>query len=269
MYPHFKQVIRMVRPCSGSTFPECGLIFSWRRAVKANRLNRQLSGRLTLDFFMVCLFFVAMAYPVTDNLVHEIVGAALIILIVTHNAINRRWYKSLFKGEYSLARIVHTATNLLLAFLMICMLASASSISHTLFALVPFELDKAGKQLHIFGAYWGIIILSVHIGIHWQMLMSIVKSRVNINLSGAWLTVFSRVAAVLLSAYGIYASFNRQVASKLFLESIYDFWDSENSPIWLFLDYFSIMALYITLTHYLFKFIRRIDKHKSSQHRPE
>ncbi|MDQ0899186.1 membrane-bound ClpP family serine protease [Paenibacillus sp. V4I7] len=60
-----------------------------------------ISRKLVIDFMMLIFTIVAMAYSITGNRAHEIVGVFLFILFIVHNILNRRWYKAILKGKYN------------------------------------------------------------------------------------------------------------------------------------------------------------------------
>ena len=57
----------------------------------------------------------------------------------------------------------------------------------------------------------------------------------------------------MVVVYGIYASFDREMRTKLFIGYSFDFWDS-NRLIVLFLSHhLAIMGIYVCTTHYVLK----------------
>jgi hypothetical protein len=40
---------------------------------------------------------IAMAYYITGNLVHEVVGVVVLLLFIVHNILNRRWYRAILR----------------------------------------------------------------------------------------------------------------------------------------------------------------------------
>lgn len=57
--------------------------------------------QIVLDTMMTILMMFAFAYQLTDNLYHEVIGVSLFVLFITHNIMNRKWYKNLLVGRYS------------------------------------------------------------------------------------------------------------------------------------------------------------------------
>jgi hypothetical protein len=78
-------------------------------------MNRELALKLILDFSMTILLLCAYAYRITGDTAHEWIGISVFVLFITHNIINRRWYKNIFKGKYTVRRALITTFNVLIA----------------------------------------------------------------------------------------------------------------------------------------------------------
>jgi hypothetical protein len=79
-------------------------------------LNRNMAIRLAIDLTMTILMLVAMAYRITGNTIHEVVGVFLFVLFIVHNILNRRWYKAIAKGKYKIQCPSHFKHNSQFAF---------------------------------------------------------------------------------------------------------------------------------------------------------
>src|SRR3954453_22290993 len=114
--------------------------------------------RLVNDLVMTLLMLIAMAYYITGNMVHEVVGVVVLMLFIVHNFLNRSWYKAIFKGSYNLRRILQIGINILFLMTMALMMISAVLISSDLFPFIPINNDMMLRQIHVQTAYWGFII---------------------------------------------------------------------------------------------------------------
>lgn len=85
--------------------------------------NRTKLKRIT-DILMTFILFGLMAFQYTGELAHECLGAAMLFLFLTHNFLNRGWYRPLGKGKYNAFRILQAAVNLLLLADMLGMMMS-------------------------------------------------------------------------------------------------------------------------------------------------
>lgn len=68
--------------------------------------------KITIDVLMTALLVVLMAYPMTDQMIHEWTGAGMFLLFIIHHVLNRHWFQSLGGGKYSILRAVQTAAGL-------------------------------------------------------------------------------------------------------------------------------------------------------------
>lgn len=106
-------------------------------------------------------------------------------------------------------------------------------------------------------AYWGFIFMSLHLGLHFNMILLMIKKKK--QLSPKVKTAF-KIIFILIFAYGIYAFFNRDIASYLFLKNQFFFLgDNEHLLLYLF-DYMSIMFSFATLSHFVFSILKSNTK---------
>jgi hypothetical protein len=185
---------------------------------------------------------IAMAYYITGNMVHEVVGVVVLLLFIVHNFLNRRWYKAILKGTLSVRRILQIGINLLFLVTMVLMMVSAVLISSDIFPFIPINNDMTLRQIHVQTAYWGFIIMAVHIGFSWGMIINSMRRMTGITGTNRIRTIGMRILAVLIVVYGVHSSFEGEMGSKLFIYN----------P--------SIMGIYIAGTHYALKFIQWQEK---------
>ncbi len=215
--------------------------------------------RLSIDTIMTVLFIIMMAYRLTGSTAHEWTGMSLFILFIIHNVLNLNWYKAIYKGKYTAVRVIRTAVNLLLLVAMLGMMVSGLIISQTVFSLLQFINIDFGRKLHHLSAYWGFILMSIHLGLHWGMIMGAAR-RMRRNSKASKAMVFSlRMVAVMIAGYGIYAFFKRGIGRYLVLYYSYSFWDYEQLAVLFFIDFIAIMGLCVFITYYVMK---RIQKSK-------
>lgn len=206
--------------------------------------------RIALDFTAVGLLFVALAYWWLGNAVHEIVGTAMFALLVSHNVFNRRWWASLptrlRKRKGSLAMISNGAV--LMA--MILLLVTSVLISQTLFDFLPFRGGRTARELHILAAYWALIITAIHLGLHWSMIMAVVRSRLRIGQPTIVRTGCLRLVAVAIAGCGLYSSYVMAIGSRLIARPSIEFWDFQESVFGFFIHHAAIVGLYAVIAHY-------------------
>ncbi|MFS0599592.1 DUF4405 domain-containing protein [Peribacillus frigoritolerans] len=222
-------------------------------------MNRIILIRLVIDLSMTVLMLVAMAYQITGNAMHELAGVLLCLLFITHNILNRRWYKTIFKGKHNVRRILSIVVNLLFLVSMAVVMISSVAISRDMIPFIPINNDTVLLQIHVMTSYWGFIFMAVHIGISWATIINSVRKMTGITGTSRIRTIAFRVMAVLIVVYGVQASFKRGMLNKLTIYNPFG-WESYDSSMKFLLDHLTIMGIYISGTHYVLKFVQKQDK---------
>jgi hypothetical protein len=63
---------------------------------------------------------------------------------------------------------------------------------------------------------------------------------------------------MLLLGYGIYASFERDIGSKILLQHVVNDWAATPSLISFVVDYAAIMGCYVAITYYLIQLLQKV-----------
>ena len=208
-----------------------------------------------IDIVMTILFVVLMAYHITGNHLHEILGTVLFVLFIIHHILNIKWYAGLFKGKYPAARILMTAINFLLFAAMLGMMISGIMLSREVFSFLNLRAGMFGRMLHMVSTAWGYLLMAAHLGLHWGMMMGIFKKV--IHMKSKWIGIAGRGFALLISAYGVYAFITRQLADRMFLLMEYAFFDFDEPAVFFFGDYICIFILFAVVSYYLSKLLKR------------
>jgi hypothetical protein len=225
-------------------------------------LNRNILIRLVIDLSMTVLMLVAMAYQITGNTIHEMVGVILFFLFIAHNILNRRWYKAIFKGKHNVRRILSIAVNLLFLVSMAVVMISSVPISRDIFPFIPFNNDMILLQIHVMTSYWGFIFMAVHIGMSWGTIINAVRKMTGVTSTSRIRTIAFRLIAVLIVIYGVQASFERDMFYKLTVYNPFG-WNFDKSSMGFLIDHLSIMGIYISGTYYTLKFVQKQEKAKA------
>lgn len=211
-----------------------------------------------IDLAMTVLLLLLMAYHITGEAAHEWIGACILTLFIAHNLLNRGWYAALFKGRYAPYRILLTTVNLLLLLSMLVQMVSGILLSRYVFDFLPVSgYASFARKLHLLGAYWGFPLLSIHLGLHWSMLIGMVRKALKslkITRTG---TAVLRIAAVLIALYGAAAFLRYDLFSYMTFQNQFVFFDYEQSVWSFFGDYLAIMGLWIFAAHYMASLARR------------
>jgi hypothetical protein len=228
---------------------------------EGNGLNPNLLFKLFIDVTMTVLMLAAMAYNITGILIHEVIGVILLVLFIVHNILNRRWYKTILKGSFNIRRLLSITVNLLFLVSMATVLISSVPISREMFSFIPINNDMTFMQIHVMTSYWGFIIMAIHIGMSWGTIINAMRRMTGITDSSRIRTVSLRTLAVLIVVYGVQASFERNLGSKLFVYDPFGSGNFNESSITFLIDYLTIMGIYVCGTHYAVKFIQKQKTH--------
>lgn len=214
-----------------------------------------LRVRLILDFVAAGLIIACLAYWWLDNLSHEVFGTALFGLVIGHNVFNRRWYGNVRKGRRDAIRIFNIFTIICLAIAMLVMLATSLLISRDLFWFMALDGAFAVREIHMFAGYWMLLIIAIHLGTRWTVVMNTIRSALCLFSPSAMRTTVLRAAASVIVVWGVKSSFEMAFGTKLMLTYSLDMWDFNESTLGFFINYASIVGLYAALTHYVLSLI--------------
>lgn len=160
------------------------------------------TARITVDALMTVLLLFMFAVPWTGVMRHERLGIVLFILFILHNALNFRWYKSLFTGPYAARRTVWAAVNLLLLAAFVITAVSGVMISQHVFGFLNLNGSLLWRKIHLCASYWGLVLTGMHLGLH----LPPARKR----------TFLRRAVCALWFAGGLYACFALRLWQKLF-----------------------------------------------------
>lgn len=155
--------------------------------------------KLVVDVFMTVALLFLMGYQFWGEAPHEWVGVGMFILFILHHVLNASWHINLFKGKFSALRILTLCTDFLVLISMLAQIYSGIVMSRYVFSFLSSGGGMAlARRLHILGAYWGFLLMSLHLGLHWNMILGIARkaarmkshSKVHsiISLSSLWLS---------------------------------------------------------------------------------
>lgn len=212
--------------------------------------------RILIDLTMTALLLPLMAYSLVGETVHEWLGIAIYVLWLVHHALNWSWYRGLTKGRWSFSRVFQTVINFALLLMMLGLMVSGIILSREVFAFLPFSGGASfARTLHMVCAYWGFCLMSLHIGIHWGIVLKRFQ-RWQFTLSRRG-TVLLRATAILIAGYGIYAFIRREIGMYMLLKISFVFFDFEEPLILFFLDYLAVMGLWVIIGYYTMKALQK------------
>lgn len=220
--------------------------------------------KIIIDIIMTaCLLFLT-GYQFWGDVAHEWVGAGMFLLFIAHHILNWNWHKTLFKGKYTPNRIFLTVIDILTLICMLIQMYSGIVLSRYVFAFLPIESGLAlARKLHILGAYWGFLLMSLHLGLHWNMVAGVVKRKFPKFFK--WFRWICFGIGLMIAGYGVWVFIKRDFSTYLFLKSEFVFLDYEESKLLFYLDYLALMMICVFVSHYLGKLLRMSKRKENKQ----
>ena len=221
-------------------------------------MKKKLIYKIVIDMIMTVLLMFLMARQITGDSAHEWLGAGMLLLWIAHHILNRGWYSHLFKGKYTPMRIFQTVTNFAVLLSMFGLMVSGIILSREVFAFLPISGGIAlARPLHVLSAFWGFVLMALHLGQHWNMILGMVRKAAG-PVSSKPLRILLHIAAASVAGYGLYAFLKNQFLSYMFLTSSFVFFDFERPVLLFFTEYIAIMGLFIFLAQYTSRGIQRL-----------
>lgn len=224
--------------------------------------------KIFIDFIMTLLLLLLMARQLTGDTVHEWLGAGMFLLWILHHILNMQWHSHIWKGEYTPFRILQLVVNILLLLAMIGTMVSGIILSREVFAFLPISGGLAlARPLHILSAFWGFVLMALHLGLHWNMILGMIRKSTGVKTAKP-VQIVLRTAGAGIAVYGLYAFFKNQFLSYMFLTSSFVFFDFERPALLFFTEYAAIMGLFVFLAYDATKAMqRRNGKKKAAERR--
>ena len=228
-------------------------------------MKRKMKLQIGTDRAMTVLLLILMAKQLTGETAHEWLGAGMFVLWVFHHVLNRKWYGRIAKGKYSPFRLVQFVVNACLFAAMLGTMVSGVILSRRVFAFLPLSGGVAfARPLHIFCAFWGFVLMALHLGLHWGMVVGLVR-----KMAGPVLRKPAKLAlcaaGIAIAVYGGYAFWKNGIGSYLFLFSSFVFFDFERPAFLFFTEYLAILGLFVWLGHDAAKGLQTMNVRKTQQ----
>lgn len=216
-------------------------------------------AKIITDILMTFLLLLLMARSLVGETAHEWMGIGMFALFVLHHTLNNRWNHSILKGRYTPFRILQTV---LVALALVCMLGSMVSgivVSRHVFTFLGIsEGQYWARTVHMLCAYWGFTVISLHLGLHWNLMMGM-AGRIfqRPSMLCGWVI---RIAGWLIAGYGVYVFFKREIVSYMLLKNQFVFFDFSEPLIFFLFDYMTVMGLFVCIGYYAAMFAKRMGK---------
>ena len=222
--------------------------------------------QIVTDVAMIVLLPFLMSYQLIGEATHEWFGIGMFLLLVFHHLLNLHWHKNLCKGKYSWLRASVALIDVLLFLDMVSLAVSGIIMSRHLFTFLPIGSGSGwARTIHMIASYWGFAFMSIHLGMHWNMILGLINRMIWKKENSVWRTIGLRGVVIVLGCYGVYAFIKRQLGDYMLLKTEFVFFDFGEPLLFFLADYAAVMLLFASLGYYISKLLKIIKKRKRKE----
>lgn len=218
--------------------------------------NKKLASRMIVDLLMTVCLLGLMSFMLTGQQYHEWIGAATLVLFILHHILNLSWIRQSGRGRYTPYRVLQSLLVVLVFLAILGCMVSGIVMSQYVFAFLPIRGGMSlARLVHLVCVYWSFILMSLHLGLHWNMILSVVRKAAGAPAPSSMRPLVLRLMAAAVAAYGIYAFVKHRLMDYLFLRTMFVFFDYEQPPLQFLAEYLAMMGLFVLFAYYVNKFI--------------
>ena len=223
--------------------------------------NKRFTVKILIDIGMTICLLLLMPYSLLSETAHEWIGMAMLMLFIAHHILNRKWLLSIGKGKYNAFRVIQTVLVIIMFILMMGSMISGILLSNYIFKWIKISgTYVTARQIHMFCAYWGLVVMSLHLGLHWNIVVAMAgRLWKNPSIIRKWV---ARFVAVVIAGYGLYAFYRRQIGDYLLMRMHFVFYDYEEVVFPFLIDYLAVMILIAFIGYYGGLFLKKTGKKK-------
>lgn len=215
--------------------------------------------KISIDIAMTIAMLFLMTYLLIGEETHEWLGIIMFVLFVTHHWLNRAWSRNILRGKYHVRRIFQTILVFLILFCMAGSMVSGIILFQYVFAGLDIHRGLGwARTVHMLSAYWGFVLMGVHLGFHWNIMIAIAGKKAPKASAGR--TIVMRVIAVLIAIYGVTAFIKRDFWNYMILKNHFAFYDFSEPVLFFLMDYLAVMGMFVFVGHYVSKALLFWDK---------
>jgi hypothetical protein len=219
-------------------------------------VSRLFLSRLWLDGLTAALLLLGFAYWWLGNAVHELAGTAMFLLLIAHNLFNRRWWGGIARTRREPRSLFNVGITFALLTTMLALLVTSVLISHALSSFLPPWGGFTVRQIHTLAAYWALVIVAIHLGLRWPLLMGVARNLFGIREPNALRTLLLRAMAVAIAIHGVWSFLQLGLGTKLSMQMTLDWWNFEESVVGFFVHCAAVAGLVMVVTYYGLKLLQ-------------
>lgn len=211
-----------------------------------------MKKKLIVDIIMFILMLLEFSRLYTGALLHELIGIALLILVIVHLILNKNYLLNILKVKYNVRSIIMLITNILLiiSFLLTIVLGILSS-GETITFLNIHNLTIV--KLHKILGNVSLIVIGIHLGINFNAMFGKITKLIKNN-------IVNYILGIIIIMLGIYSSIKVDFTKHAIGE--YGFGIKEGNIIINILEYLSIILMFTIIINFIYK---RIGEKKNER----
>lgn len=179
--------------------------------------------KLIIDLAMLITFTLFFKAKLLGLAFHEIAGLVIGGVVLLHCGLNFKWIKAitskLFSKDMKLRTRIIYILDVALLIDVLAIIISGLSISKIVCPWLRLDWLPNLKGVHIFASYLILMIIGIHLGLHWKWVMNTFKKIFNIK-ENKILIYISRGLAIIILAFGIYSFNSTSYLSRLSIISM-------------------------------------------------
>ncbi|WOJ08140.1 DUF4405 domain-containing protein [Citrobacter koseri] len=216
---------------------------------------------------MTLLLLVLMGFHLHGEIIHEWAGIIFTLLIMLHLYLNRHRLWSLSPNIPLTMRVVNRAVNALTFVVILTAIVSGIMLSRHILLGLPFHNPANWvRKVHMTSVHWGMLILALHIGLHWKMLATFFCRVLNISGNSHVANIITPGVFSLIALVGLYELLSTGYLDYLLIKVDFSFFDYDESALLFYFRYLAMIVLFALMTRFLlWLFIFRKCKAMSPQ----
>jgi hypothetical protein len=177
--------------------------------------------KISLDIIMGITFALLFNKMVLGGLVfHEVAGTAIGAAFIVHMILNWRWIKQVtlkfFSRKISIKTRVGYIVDVLLLVSMLLTIVSGIAISKVIFTGLNLGNVSFFKIAHLSVPYISLILIGIHLALHWGWVMNVFKKIFKIAPGKKSLNYIAKALTVLILVFGCYTIYTTNFFSRVY-----------------------------------------------------
>lgn len=209
-------------------------------------MNLKLKRMIDVVLFILLMFL--MSYPFMESWQHEIIAMITLFIVILHEIVNRKWFRALSKGHYSITRKILTVINICLIIDMALAFVSGLSMSELvyIFNFIPASL---ARKIHMVSVHWSLILMALHFGMHFKAIVAPIRIRIK-KQSETMQIIMMSILPYLIMGTGILCFIKNQIIDYLFALTDFAYFYEANIVQFIF-EYLMIFISFASLMSFI------------------